>query len=58
MDDVKHDKEVIILVAAILLLPKIKELGEFKDSPKLRCAVADAVRMAKFIARHIESGSF
>ena len=45
-------RNVILLAAAIIAAPRLREL---KDSPALRSAVADAVRVAKYIARVVDS---
>jgi hypothetical protein len=43
---------VILLATAIIVAPRLREL---RDSPALRAAVADAVRVAKYIARVVDA---
>lgn len=46
-----RDRNVILLAAAIIAAPRLHEL---RDSPHLRATVADAVRVAKYIARVVD----
>jgi len=50
MEEAKN-RHAILIAAAIILAPRV---GELKDSPALRAAVNDAIRVAEFIARVIE----
>jgi hypothetical protein len=54
-DAPERNLEAILIAAAIILLPRIKEFRDAKDTPALRSAVADAVRIAEFIAKHVDS---
>jgi hypothetical protein len=49
--DDSRARNVILLAAAIIVAPRLREL---KDSPALRAAVADAVSVAKYIARVVD----
>ena len=44
--------KVILVAAAAIVAPK---LLDFKDTPALRAAVHDAIRVAEYMARVIES---
>jgi hypothetical protein len=52
MADDSRARNVMLLAAAIIAAPRLREL---KDSPALRSAIADAVRVAKYIARVVDS---
>lgn len=49
--DEPRNRHAILIATAIILAPR---LGELKDSPALRAAVHDAIRVAEFIARVVE----
>src|SRR5438067_8846491 len=51
VSDEARNRNVILLATAILVAP----LRELRDSPALRSAVADAVRVAKYIARVVDA---
>jgi hypothetical protein len=42
----------ILIAAAAIVAPRLHEL---KDSPALRCAVHDAIRVAEYMARVVDS---
>jgi hypothetical protein len=42
----------ILIAAAAIVAPRLHEL---RDSPALRCALHDAVRVAEYIARVVDS---
>ncbi len=52
VSDEARNRNVILLATAILVAPRLREL---RDSPALRSAVADAVRVAKYIARVVDA---
>lgn len=54
MESDRH-RDVILIAAAILMLPRMRELVPLRDSPALRCAVDDAVRLAEFLAKKIDN---
>ncbi len=41
-------RSAILIAAAVIASPRLKEL---KDSPALRAAIQDAIRVAEFMAR-------
>ena len=41
----------LLIAAAIIVAPRLREL---KDTPALRAAVSDAIRVAEFILRVLE----
>ena len=42
----------ILIAAAVIVAPKLRD---FKDTPALRSAVHDAIRVAEYMARVVES---
>lgn len=50
--DESRNRHVILLAAAIIVAPRLPEL---KDTPALRAAVSDAIRVAEFIAKVLET---
>jgi hypothetical protein len=44
--------DAILMAAAAIVAPRLHEL---KDSPALRCAIHDAVRVAEYMARVVDS---
>jgi hypothetical protein len=43
---------LVLIAAAVIVAPRLRELG---DSPALRCAIADAIRVAEYMAKLVES---
>jgi len=52
VSDEARNRNVILLATAIPVTPRLREL---RDSPALLSAVADAVRVAKYIARVVDA---
>jgi len=52
VSDEARNRNVILLATAILVAPRLREL---RDSPALRSAIADAVRVAKNFARGVDA---
>ena len=44
--------QAILIAAAVIVAPKLRD---FKDTPALRSAVHDAIRVAEYMARVVES---
>jgi hypothetical protein len=43
---------LILIAAAVIVAPRLREL---KDSPALRSAVLDAIRVAEYMAKLVEN---
>jgi hypothetical protein len=53
MPAVMEDRaNAILIAAAAIVAPRLREL---KDSPALRCAIHDAIRVAEYMARVVDS---
>lgn len=50
--DESRNRNAMLIAAAIIVAPRLKEL---KDTPPLRAAISDAIRVAEFIAKAIDS---
>ncbi len=50
--DHSDDKVAILIAAAAIVAPRLHEL---RDTPALRCAIQDAVRVAEYMIRVVDS---
>jgi hypothetical protein len=50
--DHTDDKVAILIAAAAIVAPRLHEL---RDTPALRCAIHDAIRVAEYMIRVIDS---
>ncbi len=49
--DAERQRVAVLLTAAIIVAPRLREL---KDTPALRAAVAESIRVAEYMVRVME----